>query len=169
MTNKKNKSNRSSLTHKVCAHLPIHIHVQRDHYSMCFFTAEIVAEITEAASELDSSSFTIEQSPSDIEEDDKVSIFLAKQCCNTHCHTQFSREEISEHRDMCAQLTKTELDMVIMGKMSVLCIGISKLVVRRSQCMTESRYALYFLTTTRLSVGIHSISCMGYLLVASRT
>ena len=103
MTNKKNKSNRSSLTHKVCAQLHIQIHVQRDHYSMCFFAAEIVAEITEAASELDSSSFTKEQSPSDIAEDDKVSIFLAKQCCNTPglSHSIFRGRDLRTQRYVC--------------------------------------------------------------------
>ena len=86
---------------------------------MYVFLAELVEEITETASELDSSSFTIEQTPADITEEGKLSNFLAKQCCNKHCHKQFSRE-VSEHRDMCAQLTKEQLDMTIMGKLSVL-------------------------------------------------
>ena len=76
--------------------------------------------IIEAASELDSSTVEIEKSQSDIAEEEKLTKFLEEQCCNRNCHTQLSREEISEHRDKCAQLTKTELDMAIMGKLSVL-------------------------------------------------
>ena len=77
--------------------------------------------IIEAASEVDSSTVEIEKSHSDIAEE-KLTNFLEKQCCNRNCHTLFLREEILEHRDKCAQLTKTKLDMAIMGmgKLSVL-------------------------------------------------
>ena len=44
--------------------------------------AEIVEDIIEAANELDSSTVEIEKSQSDIAEEDKLTKFLEKMCCN---------------------------------------------------------------------------------------
>ena len=101
-------------------------------------------EIALNVSELDvSSTIIVEKQPSDIEEEEKLTRFFSKQCCSKHCFTQFSREELSQHREICAQLSKTELDMAIMGILSVLMHrdpeagGTHKTLHERKQVRTE--------------------------------
>ena len=61
--------------------------------------------------------------PSDIKEDELVSQFMLAGCgCpqgngGKQCCTQFSREYVLSARQSCAELTKSELDLVILGQL----------------------------------------------------
>ena len=54
----------------------------------------------------------------DTREREMVNEFLTKGCeCGRSCLSQFSPEEISISREHCAELTRDELDMAILGEL----------------------------------------------------
>ena len=55
----------------------------------------------------------------DQREKEVVTEFVAKGCaCTRSCLSQFSLEEISTTRAECAELTRDELDMAILGELN---------------------------------------------------
>ena len=66
--------------------------------------------------------FEIERQLSDLSEQNVVEEFLAVGCCcrkglnNTSCSSLFSTEDMSTFRSSCAELSKQELDMIVIGQ-----------------------------------------------------
>ena len=73
----------------------------------------------ESFRECSQTDIAVEPTVPDVSEESKVSAFLQKSCCSKKCHTLLSAEEVSLHRAACAELSRVELDMAIMGKLSV--------------------------------------------------
>ena len=58
----------------------------------------------------------IESSYSDRKESTLVNTFFVDGCrCKLNCHVSIGREAIERHRGNCAELSKLELDMAILG------------------------------------------------------
>ncbi|XP_036321008.1 uncharacterized protein LOC118735395 isoform X2 [Rhagoletis pomonella] len=49
----------------------------------------------------------------DVKEEELVTKFLSKDCCNNECHTLIPREMIESTRNNCLEMSKNELDLVI--------------------------------------------------------
>ena len=50
-----------------------------------------------------------------------VDKFFADGCrCRMECHKKLGREEIEQRRESCAELTKAEIDMVMLGQLAAL-------------------------------------------------
>ena len=61
----------------------------------------------------------IESSETDTQEEKTMSDFLNKGCgCKWKCHTTLDIHAIRERRTTCAELSKTELDMVLLGQLA---------------------------------------------------
>ena len=84
--------------------------------------AEVDAEVTEALAHVSSiSDINVELSSHDIQEKDSVVTFMEAGChCKLwngkDCSLQFSPSEVEEVRLSCLALSKSELDMVVMGQ-----------------------------------------------------
>ncbi|XP_036329826.1 uncharacterized protein LOC118741966 [Rhagoletis pomonella] len=51
----------------------------------------------------------------DVKEEELVTKFLSKDCCNNECHTLIPREMIESTRNNCLEMSKNELDLVILS------------------------------------------------------
>ena len=84
--------------------------------------AEVDAEVTEALAHVSSiSDINVELSSHDIQEKDSVVTFMEAGChCKLWngkgCSLQYSPSEVEEVRLICLALSKSELDMVVMGQ-----------------------------------------------------
>jgi len=64
---------------------------------------------------------TIEPTDADRNESRLVDTFMATGCgCKQNCHSCLGHEAIERHRNSCAELTKPELDMAILGQLAAL-------------------------------------------------
>lgn len=65
--------------------------------------------------------YEIEERPTDTTENDCVAAFMSSGCgckrSNGECSTKFSNEYVSSVRCTCAELSRNELDMVILGQL----------------------------------------------------
>ena len=62
----------------------------------------------------------VERTDADVEEDRVVSHFLENGCgCKLKSNSKMQREEITQRRANCAEMTKAELDLVLPGKLAV--------------------------------------------------
>ena len=88
----------------------------------------------------------IESSYSDRKESTLVNTFLADGCrCKLNCHVSIGREAIERHRGNCAELSKLELDMAILGQLAALDHhGPTGGVHRRDVVRAHTRCEFYF-------------------------
>ena len=62
---------------------------------------------------------TLELSDSDREEEKKIEHFFTTGCgCKLNCHQMLGKEIIEKRRNSCAELTKQELDLIILGQLA---------------------------------------------------
>ena len=111
----------------------------------------------------------IESAPSDSLEEKIISTFLLSGCgCRKlhgkPCYQQFSREYISDYRASCAELTRFELDMAVLGCLAA-CMNTSSTVSTSARHKETHRVRAY-VSFTHMSKPICSkmfqvLHCIG--------
>ena len=98
------------------------------------------------------SSVVVESEESPDQEEARIDLFLSSGCScqygprNTPCHRLFSAAQYREMRDECRELTRDELDLVIMGQLRALTLrdsctqGSKRAATTRVQTQTQFRF-----------------------------
>lgn len=82
----------------------------------------------------------------DIKEEELMNEFLSKDCCKKKCHTVIPPKMITNTRNNCLELSKNELDLVILSQ-----------IESGMMCNEELEY-VYSTLANRKNLGIEKIT-----------
>ena len=141
--------------------------ITSDHDASVF--RDIEAEVNEASNivcngGLDIGDMIVEHDETNDEEQRRIARFLTSGCSckllyGIPCSTQFTALMLQEARDECRQLTREQLDMVVMGQLHALCHRDPLTQKNKLKILRESVHSLHIISKAIACVGTHLCSC----------